>query len=380
MARRAEERPVVPELTVGEVWGIPIRLHASWLLIFGLVAWSLAGGYFPQAHPDWTPAISWLLGVVTSLLFFASILVHELGHARVARRHGLPIRSITLFVFGGIARIDQEPGGPAVELRIAVAGPATSAALAGLFGAVGLATRDVDVVATPALWLARINALVAVFNLVPGFPLDGGRLLRAFIWWRTGNYEGATRAAAFTGQVVAAGFIAVGLLSVLRGNVIDGVWLALIGWFLQNAASAASQQTSVRRWLRGVTVAQAMTRECARVPGDMLLDKLVHDEVLGAGQRCFLVTEDGRLRGLLTLHEVKAVPRDRWAAVPVEDVMTPREKLRAVAPTDDLLGALTQLDDAGVAQLPVLDGDQLMGTIGREQILHYIRARAELGV
>jgi Zn-dependent protease len=367
-------------LTIAVVAGIPIAIHPSWLIVFGLVTWSLAVGYFPPEHPGWTSAAYWIAGAVSSLLLFASVLVHELGHSLVARRNGIPIRSITLFVFGGVAQIGHEARSPGAELRVAIAGPVTSLALALAFGAASLLARPVEMVAASALWLARINAMVALFNLIPGFPLDGGRVLRALVWRWTGSFRRASRIAAGAGQLVGLGLVGLGVLTALRGNVVAGLWTALIGWFLQNAASAASQQTSVRRWLRGVTVAQAMTRECARVPGDMLLDKLVHDEVLGAGQRCFLVTEDGRLRGLLTLHEVKAVPRDRWAAVPVEDVMTPREKLRAVAPTDDLLGALTQLDDAGVAQLPVLDGDQLVGTIGREQILHYIRARAELGV
>jgi Zn-dependent protease/CBS domain-containing protein len=365
-------------LTIGRVWGIPIRLDASWLLIFGLVAWSLAAGYFPDVHPGWSAATVWLLGTATSLLFFVSILAHELAHAAVARRHGLPTRSITLFVFGGIARIDREPSTPGAEVRIAAAGPATSAVIAGLFAAVWLAARDVAVLATPALWLARINIAVAIFNLVPGFPLDGGRLLRALLWWRTESYPRATRAAAFTGQLVAGGFIAYGALSILRGHVMNGVWLTLIGWFLQAAASRTSQETTLRRLLQGVTVARAMTREYPRLSPDVRLDTLVHDEVLGAGRRCFLVTEDGRLRGLLTLHEVKSVPREQWPLVRAGDVMVPAGKLRSVAPTDDLLGALTVLDDAGVGQLPVVASGELVGMIGREQILHYVRTRAEL--
>jgi Zn-dependent protease/CBS domain-containing protein len=371
---------VSANLEVARVWGIGIRIHASWLLVFGLVAWSLAGGYFPEEYPGWSALAYWSLGAVTSLLFFASVLVHELAHSWVALRHGLPIRSITLFVFGGVAHVGREPADPGVELRIALAGPLTSLALAGLFGGAWLLVRGEPLAAAPAIWLARINGIVAVFNLVPGFPLDGGRVLRALLWRWTGSFQRATQTAAFAGQAIAAGFIALGALSALGGNVLGGVWMVLIGWFLQNAAAATSSQAGLRELLRGVKVSQAMARDCPQVPGDRTLDRLVQDQVLGAGRRCFLVTEDGRLRGLLTLHEVKAVPRERWSGTRVEEVMTPLERLAAVGPDDDLFGALERMDDADVAQLPVVTGGELVGLIGREQILRYIRARAELGV
>jgi Zn-dependent protease/predicted transcriptional regulator len=367
------------QLEIGRVWGIPIRLHVSWLLIFGLVTWSLAGGFLPAEYPGWSPPAYWLVAAVTALCFFASILLHELGHSWVARRNGAAIQDITLFVFGGMARITREPTVPAVELRVAIAGPVTSLALGLLFAVVAWAGRELAPLAAPAVWLARINVMVALFNLVPGFPLDGGRVLRALLWRQSGSYERATRTAAFTGQLIAAGMIAFGLVSTLGGNVLGGAWMMLIGWFLQSAAARTTEQANLRMFLRGVTVAQAMTRAYARVAGDVTLDALVRDEVLGAGQRCFLVTEDGRLRGLLTLHEVRAVPRDLWSRTRVADVMAPAEKLHTVADTDDLHDALQRMDDAGVAQLPVLSGDALAGLVGREEILHYIRVRSELG-
>jgi Zn-dependent protease/CBS domain-containing protein len=367
-------------LKIAEVWGIPIRVHVSWLLVFGLVTWSLAAGYFPGEYPGWAALTYWAVGAITALVFFASILVHELGHSWVALRNGIPIRGITLFVFGGVAQIAREPGAPGVELRIAIAGPVTSFVLAGLFAGTWQLVRDVPILAAPAIWLARINFMVAAFNLIPGFPLDGGRLFRALVWRWTGSLRRASEAASFTGQLVAFGFIALGILTVLGGNVIGGMWIAFIGWFLQNAAAASHGEATVREMLRGVTVAQAMTRDCRHVERGSGLDRVVHEEVLGAGRRCFVVTEGGRLVGLLTLHEIKAIPKDRWAVVTVGEVMTPTDKVTAVDPRTDLLAALEKMDDANVAQMPVIEAGELLGMIGREQVLHYVRVRAELGV
>ena len=365
---------------VVKIWGIPIRVHFSWHLVFGLVTWSLAAGYFPHEYPGWAARAYWAVGAVTALVFFASILVHELGHSWVALRNGIPIRSITLFVFGGVAQIAREPGAPGVELRIAIAGPATSFLLAGLFAGIWQVVRDVPILAAPAIWLARINFMVAAFNLIPGFPLDGGRLLRALVWRWTGSLRRASEAASFLGQLVAFAFIGWGIFTVLGGDVIGGMWIAFIGWFLQNAAAASRAEVNLREMLRDVTVGHAMTRDCRRVERGASLDRVVHEEVLGAGRRCFVVTEDGRLVGLLTLHEIKAVPKERWAVVTVGEVMTPAEKVTAVDPKTDLLTALETMDDANVAQMPVVEAGELLGMIGREQVPHYVRVRGELGM
>ena len=367
-------------LEIFEIWGIPIRIHVSWFLVFGLVAWSLAAGYFPHEYPGWAAGTYWVVGAITALIFFASILIHELGHSWVALRNHIPIRSITLFVFGGIAQIAREPGAPAVEARVAIAGPVTSFALAGLFGGTWLVVRDVPALAAPAIWLARINFMVAAFNLVPGFPLDGGRLFRALVWRFTGSLRRASRAASAVGQAVAFGFIGWGILTALNGNVIGGMWIALIGWFLQNAAAASYAETNLRELLRDVTVAQVMTPDCRRIERDVPLDRIVREEVLGAGRRCFVVTDAGRMVGLLTLHEIKGVAAPQRASVTAGDVMTPAEKVTAVGPKADLLTTLETMDDADVAQMPVVEAGELLGMIAREQVLHYVRVRAELGV
>ena len=366
-------------IRLGEVWGIPIGLHPSWLVVWALVTWSLAAGYFPVEHPEWPRGLAWVLGAVTSAVFFACIVAHELGHSWVALRHGVPIRSITLFVFGGVARTGREPDAPAAELSIAIAGPITSLVLAALLGALSLAAREAAVLAAPLAWLARINLMVALFNLLPGFPLDGGRVLRAAVWRWTGSFRRATRAAATAGQVGALGLVGVGVLGALAGRVIEGMWMVLIGWFLQDAARATEAEAGLRDLLGGAAVASVMRRDAHRVGAEATLAAIVQGGVLGAGQRCFFVAEDGRLRGLLTLHEVKVTPRERWGEVTAGEVMKPADRLVTAAPGDSLLQAIERMDDAGVHQLPVLDGARLVGSIDREQILHYVRTRAELG-
>lgn len=367
------------EFRIATIGGVPVYLHPSWFAVAALMTWSLAVGYLPTERPSAVPALAWVLGGLMTVGFFASILAHELGHAWVARRTGLGIQRITLFVFGGVARASGEPASPGAELAVALAGPATSLAVAlGCEGlrivAGGLATVEVA-----ARWLGRANLLLALFNLLPGVPLDGGRVLRALVWRWTGSRARATRAAAFSGQLLAAGLIGLGLLMLLRGALLPGLWLVLIGWFLQGAAARAAMETDTRRWLQGVTVAQAMTREYARVPGDRTLERLVHEEVVGAGHRCFCVTDDGRLQGLLTLREVRAVDPTRWSQTRAAEVMTPRERLIVARPDEEVLAALARMDAAGVTQLPVVAEDRLLGLIDREHIAHYLRVRLELG-
>jgi Zn-dependent protease len=363
---------------LGRIWGIEIGIHPSWLLVFALITWSLAAGHFPAEHPGWTQRTYWVLGALTTLLFFASVVVHELGHSRVALAHGLPIRSITLFVFGGVARMGREPATPDVELRVAVAGPVTSLVLAALFAAAGRVAGDAVFLRAAAAWLARVNLIVALFNLVPAFPLDGGRVFRALLWKWTGSFDRATGIAGFTGQLVASALIAFGIFTALAGQTLAGIWMALIGWFLQSAAAQSQVEVGLKQLLRGVRVGQAMTREFPRVGREWTLERLVREEVLGGGRRCFVVADDGHLRGLLTLHEIKAVPREQWGEVRVDEVLVPADKLTTVSPDDELVTALERMED--LAQVPVVARGELVGMLGREQILRYIRTRSELGV
>jgi len=367
-------------LKLGRIFGIPVGLHVSWFLIFGLVTWSLAVGYFPTEYPALSPLSYWVMGAVTSLLFFVSVFAHELGHAVVARRNDIPVRDITLFIFGGVARIGREPTTPGVEFRIAIAGPLVSLALAVLFQLAWWLDQQIPYLAAPSAWLARINLILAVFNLLPGFPLDGGRILRAAIWKLTGSARRATQAATLLGQVLAFGLMGWGVFLILSGAFFNGLWLIFIGWFLQNAAASSYAQANVQEALRGVAVGEVMTRDCPRIPGGLSLQQLVDDHILAGRQRCFFIAEDGLPRGLLSLTDVAQVPRAQWSRITTEQMMKPWVNVVYVTPETELLTALQKMDDARVAQVPVVKGGELVGLLAREHVLHYIRLRSELGL
>lgn len=367
-------------LTLGKIWGIPVGVHLSWFLIFILVTWSLAAGYFPLEYPGLSASAFWLLGGVTSILFFGSVLLHELGHSIIALRNRIPVHSITLFIFGGIARIGREPATPGAEFRIAIAGPLVSFALAGLFGGLYLLDRQIPYLAAPSLWLSRINFILAAFNMIPGFPLDGGRVLRSIIWKITGSYLRATQIASFSGQLIAFGFIGWGVFTMFGGNFFNGIWLVFIGWFLQNAAASSFAQANLRHLLRGVKVSQVMSADCPRISGRLSIDQLIDEFVLNGGRRCFFVTEGDQLRGMLTMRDISKTPRVEWNRVTTEQVMLPWESLVRVPPQMELLEALQKMDDHNVAQLPVVEDDKLVGMLSRDQILRYVRLRGEIGV
>lgn len=355
-------------IRLGRILGIPVGLHPSWFLVFGLVTWSLAIGYFPPEYPNLPAVAYWGLGAITSLLFFGSILVHEIAHSVVALRNQLPVRRITLFIFGGVAQIAREPADAGTEFRVAIAGPLSSFGLAGVFAGLWWLDRAIPYLAAPSMWLMRINLILAVFNLIPGFPLDGGRVLRAVIWHFTGNLARATRIATFTGQFIAFGFIGIGVFTILTGNWVNGLWLVFIGWFLQNAAAASYAQSSMQQSLRDVTVAQVMTRDCTLIPPQLSLRQLVEEHVLTGGRRCFIVTENDHLRGLLTLTDVTKVPKEKWGETAVGQVTVPWERLVRVEPDKPLLSALQAMGDANVNQVPVVIGDRLVGMLSREQV------------
>jgi len=365
---------------LGRILSIPVGLHWTWFLIFGLVTWSLALGYFPTEYPSLSATAYWFLGAVTSLLFFGSVLLHELGHSVVALRHQIPVHSITLFIFGGVAQIEREPQTPGAEFRIAIAGPLTSLGLAVVFGGLWWLDRMIPYLAAPSIWLMRINLALAVFNLIPGFPLDGGRVLRAVVWKLSGSFHRATQIAASSGQLVAFGFMGLGVFTILGGNFFNGLWLAAIGWFLQNAAATSYAQANMQQLLRDVTATQVMSQECSLIPERTSLRQLVEEQVLTGGGRCFFVAENERLLGLLTLTDVAKVPRAEWAETTAGQVMVPWEHTIRVQPGTLLLTALKTMDDANVNQVPVVEGDEITGMLSRERVLHYIRTRTELGM
>jgi Zn-dependent protease len=368
-------------LHIGRIFGIPIQLHMSWFLIAVLIAWTLAAGYFPQEYPGWSTGTYWLVGAVTAILFFASVLIHELGHSVLALREKVPVKSITLFIFGGVAQIGREPPTAGAEFRIAIAGPLASLGLAGLFGGLGAALADSATLAAPLAYLGRINLLLALFNMIPGFPLDGGRVLRAALWAFGGSFRDATKWASRAGRVVAYGFILFGAAQILLGGgFLNGLWIAFIGWFLNNAAESSYQQVLLRDMLSGVKARSVMSQECVTVPSGLGIDRLIEDHVLAGGQRCFFVADSGGMEGLITLQNVREVPREQRQGLTTDQVMTRIEGLVRVQPDDDLWSVLQKMDENDVNQVPVMDNGSFLGMITRDRLLHDIRLRAELGV
>lgn len=371
------------QIKLGRIFGIKIGLHYSWLFIALLIAFSLVG-QFGAAHPNWGRSVIWGMAVITALLFFAAIVAHELSHALVARRRGLSVRSITLFALGGVAQLEKEAEDATTEFLVSIIGPIASAVigvvclmLAWVLGWTMMAEPTTPLMAM-LVWLGYINIGLAVFNMLPGFPMDGGRVLRAIVWWRTGSAPRATRAASLTGQVVAFAFIIFGLSRFFGGAGFSALWMAFIGWFLLNAAKAASAQQDLTERLRGVRVSDLMTRDCTVVDGNANLQTFVHDYLLHTGQRCFLVAEQGEVTGLITPSEVKSVAQARWPYTTVYDVMRPLERLRTVTPETPISEALEIIGREDINQLPALANGRLEGMISRDQILRYLLTRTEL--
>ena len=316
-------------LRLGRIGGIEIGINYSWLIIFALVTWSLAVGVFPQTTPGLPLVTYWVMGAVAALLLFAAVLAHELAHSFVAIARGMPVKSITLFVFGGVSNVQKEPDEPADEFWMAIVGPLTSVAVGLLFGAVAFLLRDVlsPPVFAIVSYLAVINVILAIFNLIPGFPLDGGRVFRAIVWWITGSLKQATEIAAGAGRIIAYLFIFGGLYMAFGGNLIGGIWLIFIGWFLATAADVSARQVSALEALRGIAVRDVMNSAPVTVPRDVTIHDLVHDYILTRNVRAFPVVEDGNLVGMVTLSDVRLVPREQWEVVAVEQIMRPANAL-----------------------------------------------------
>jgi Zn-dependent protease/predicted transcriptional regulator len=375
--------PISPGLRIGRILGIPIYVHASWMIIFVLITMSLAM-QFTQEHPQWTSVQHWSVGVATSLLFFASVLFHELAHSVIARMYKIRVISITLFVFGGVARLGREPAKAIQEFNIAIAGPLASLFLAVGFYSLTLFFPYAQMTGALAMWLSQTNAALALFNLLPGFPLDGGRIFRAIVWGITKDFARATKVAGTSGKVVAYGLIVFGAwLGLMKGQWTSGLWLAFIGWFLLNAAQESVAQVAIRETLSGLHAADVMSHEVPTVPRNMSLEEY-GQEVARTGRRCHLVTTEDRLVGMVNVHTLNSVPRDEWAHMSVQGVMIPREKILWARPEEPLLGLLERLVSADVNQMPVVtdtenDGAHIIGMITRDSILRVMQARSEVG-
>ena len=367
---------------IARILGIPIYLDATWLLIFGLITYTLAMD-FRQLHPQWAPAEHWSLGILTSLLFFGSVLFHELAHSVVALHYKIPVHSITLFLFGGIARIGREPSKPIQEFNIAVAGPLASFLLAGAFGAITLLLPSAQMVGALARILGGSNFILAVFNLAPGFPLDGGRIFRAIVWGVTKDFSRATRVAGSSGKVVAYALMGVGGYEAFyKNDWYSGLWLGVIGLYLLNAAQQSIAQMTIRDALAGLHASDVMSHEVPTIEGHVTLEEY-GAEVLRTGRRCHLVLSGDRLVGMMNVHTLNAVPREQWANNAVQSAMIPRDKIQWTSPDEPLLKLLERLLTADINQMPVVSGaadqaPQIVGMVTRDSILRVMQTHSEL--
>ena len=330
-------------------------------------------------------ATNWALSILTALLFFLALLAHEMSHALVARAHGLTTRAITLFALGGVAQIEKEPEDPRTEFWVGIIGPIASTVIGlislGLAWAVGwrIGLTPATPLQTMFVWLGYINLLLAAFNMIPGFPLDGGRILRSIIWWSTGSAARSTRLAARIGQLVALVFIALGIFRFFAGEGFGGLWIAFIGWFLLQAAGASYVSSTLSAGLKGVTVANVMTRECVSVDGNLNVQHFVDEYLLRSGQRCYVVQRDGEILGLITPHQIQSLERQRWPYTTLYDVMRTLDQVHTVTPATPLMEALETMGRDDVNQLPVVTGNHLDGIVTRANVLQFLRTRSELG-
>jgi Zn-dependent protease/CBS domain-containing protein len=368
---------------LGTISGIEIGLHYSWFIIAALIAFSLAE-HFRQVNPGLGPGQIWIAALVTAALFFATLLLHELAHSLVAQARGLKVRAITLFALGGVSQIQDDATDAKTELLVAIAGPIASLIIG--FGCLGIAlglgwqrsTEPQTAVAGVLVWLGYINFALAVFNMIPGFPLDGGRVLRAIVWAITKNSDRSTRIAARVGQFVAFLFILDGIWQFFSGAGFGGLWIAFIGWFLMDAAKASYADVEIATALRGIRVSEVMSRDCSIVSPRMSLHEFVNTYLLRAGERCFAVEEQGRFVGLITPRDVGSIPRDRWDKTTVREAMRPLQELHIITPETPVLDALKLVTSKDVNQLPVVANGTLQGVVSRSQLLHLLQVRSEL--
>jgi Zn-dependent protease/CBS domain-containing protein len=372
-------------IRIARIRGIDIFVHWSWFAIFFLLIWSLAEGFYKDiGGDDWSDVSRWVAAVVTSLAFFGSVLLHELSHSLVAQRLGLPVASITLFIFGGVSALGEEPRSAKDEFKVAIAGPATSFFISLILGAVFLAfflTDNEDtVVGAVCGYLSFINLAVGIFNMLPGYPLDGGRVLRAGLWAQSRNMLKATRWAATSGSIISFVLIAVGVLSVLAGGFIGGIWFIVIGWFLRNSSEQAYQQVLLKNTLEGAKVREMLNRRYITAPPDASLALIVNEHFLGQGYRCVPIVVADDLLGLITMTDLRNVPTDQWATTSAFRAMTPRERLHTVDPDDELMHALQIMAANEVNQVPVIDHERtFLGLVTREDVLRLIHLKTELG-
>lgn len=371
------------QIRLGRIFGVEIGLHYSWFIIAVLITFSLAQ-QFQLTNATWSSALRWGLALITAVLFFASIVLHELSHALVAKARGLPVRSITLFALGGVAQMEQDAADAKTEFWMGIIGPITSFVIGVicLVLALALGWSPAEMPQTPVaamlMWLGMINLGLAIFNMIPGFPLDGGRVLRGLIWWITGNAKRATTIAARVGQVIAFLMILYGVMQFFTGAGFNGLWLAFIGWFLLSASRESYAQMVIADGLRGLRVGDVMSRDFLAVDAYSNLQTFAEEHLMRTGRRFFVVTLNGRPEGIITPAEIAAIPRARWPYTTVADVMQPLDRVRTVRAETPIADALELMGSQDLNQLPVVANGSLVGVISRAHVLQLIQTRAQL--
>ena len=377
-------------LNIGRIIGIPVRIHYTLWLVLLLIAWSLAEGYMPQHYPGLGATTYWAIGIVSAIILFVSVFLHELSHSYIAKKNGLPIARITLFFFGGVSEMSEEPKDAALEVRMAAAGPLTSfligAVLGGSYYVTGLASGPAISInpLTPVIatlyYAALLNGVLGAFNLIPAFPLDGGRVLRGSLWRRSKNLLSATANATRVSEAISLLMMAIGLFFVVFGDFINGLWIIFLGWFIRSGAETSLRQTRLTESLAGVRVGDIMTKELLSVSPDASVQQLVSDYFLVHPHGGYPVISNGKLLGVVTMSSVRSIPREKREVERVSQAMVPYERTVTVSPTTLAIDALQLMAKNGIGRLVVMDGDKIAGMVTRGDLMKTMKARQDLGL
>ena len=363
-------------LTLGKIFGIPLAVDYSWFLIFALLTWTLATGYFPSEFKNWPTAQYWIVGGVTAVLFFGSVLLHEMGHSLVAQRFKIPVHRIILYIFGGASELGSESPGAWTDFWITLVGPAVNLVMWAILSLLIQVLPVSSPITAVVEYLAYINLALGLFNLIPGYPLDGGRILMAIVWGVSHKKPLAVMAAATVGSIFADLFIFIGAALVISGNIMNGLWIAFIGWMILNASGGEARRERIKSELAGHTVLEAMSRAYVTINANTPLQALADDHILGGGRRSLLVKQGDTVVGLATMHVLQTVPKENWPFTMVSQVMIPTQKMKQIAPQTDIWEAMQAMDNNGVNQLPVMVEGQVQGILSREDVISFLRRMA----
>lgn len=368
-------------LRIGRISGIDIEIHISWLIVFLLLTMTISYGIFPRDVPGLPVAIYWIAGAATSLLLFVSVLLHELAHSLVARRNGLPIHSITLFIFGGVSNLEREPGSAGMEFKMAIAGPLASIIIGVLLTALYIFLINLNRLAgATIIYLGISNILLGIFNLIPGFPLDGGRVLRSALWKMTHNFEAATKIAMAVGKVIAYLFFLAGIVDFILGSFVSGIWLGFIGWFLLGAAELARKEVKLDQLLSGISAGEVMNSSPFSVSPDISIQELADKYMLLHDMKVVPVAQQQQLVGAITIENVRSIKQEYWPQTHVNSIMTPLAQICTVPPQQKINDILLTMASRNIKQAFITDNGQIIGTLDRGSVILFLEIKRGLSL